>query len=665
MYKIIKNIILIIFVKLVFTSLVLAQNNKIDSVKTVTEIDSAVILNDTIVSVEDSTGTNLIKDKYSKFSKAQKQQLPFLSIYDSLLIYTLSERMNVAHEIENSYFHDVGDYLRFNPSFFVTDYQLTPMRKTVQPFGLTGSRINCFHKDKQYTPFEHLPEYGGMTDMNDFSIALNDNIYILPGPVGILLGGKTAVASIVTVPSVSLINEAVTSFKSDNGNDGYSYTRGAYKKIFKDGRKINMSVGYRDADGIVAGTDDDSYHYTGDIFYPLGYDVGLRINGQLYNREGRFGLRLDYAGKVFTRKRFDRNIGISYVRQNDSGDVKYEIGYYHYRQGSYTDGAYETRLNQTGHGAFIDKEWIKNDKIIKAKFDTDYYIYDQPGVDIDRAVISFQLTGLKKYESQSWAASLSGRYGLHIGILPQASFVFKKENSNKLISLSAGFSSREPSLHELHKSYQIDAVYPTGTGLYAERGNHNLKAEKVFSGNILYEIGTKESRISSSITGGLIIDGIDWCFIEDTQTGVDIYQPVNNDKTFIDVSLKGYLPLLDLFKFTAGGAYHFINNKDIDTNLYQPDYQLFASGQLHYYWKQKLIHFYAYSDLTYSGLYNGWGEREMGQNLIFNSKLTLKLKSFRFFYVFQNMFRTSYNNTDYITIPDNFLSYGIHWDFIN
>ena len=172
MYKIIKNIILIIFVKLVFTSLVLAQNNKIDSVKTVTEIDSAVILNDTIVSVEDSTGTNLIKDKYSKFSKAQKQQLPFLSIYDSLLIYTLSERMNVAHEIENSYFHDVGDYLRFNPSFFVTDYQLTPMRKTVQPFGLTGSRINCFHKDKQYTPFEHLPEYGGMTDMNDFSIAL-------------------------------------------------------------------------------------------------------------------------------------------------------------------------------------------------------------------------------------------------------------------------------------------------------------------------------------------------------------------------------------------------------------------------------------------------------------------------------------------------------------
>ena len=66
MYKIIKNIILVIFVKLVFISLVLAQNNKIDSVKTDIEIDSAIIFNDTIVSENDSTGTNLIKDKYSK-----------------------------------------------------------------------------------------------------------------------------------------------------------------------------------------------------------------------------------------------------------------------------------------------------------------------------------------------------------------------------------------------------------------------------------------------------------------------------------------------------------------------------------------------------------------------------------------------------------------------
>ncbi|MEA1980934.1 MAG: hypothetical protein U9N54_08170, partial [candidate division Zixibacteria bacterium] len=585
--------------------MVFAQNN-IDTVKTDIEKDSVIILNDSTAVESDSTKTSLIKDKYSKFNKLKKQHLPFLSIYDSLLVYVLSNRMNVASDVEKAYFHDVGDYFRFNPSFFVTDYQLTPMRKTVQPFGLAGSRINYFHNDKQYIPFEHLPEYGGMTDMNDFSIALNDNIYILPGPTGLLFGGKTAVASIVTASNTPLTNKAVTSFKSDNGNDGYSYTRGAYKKIFKDGRKINMSVGYRDADGIIAGTDDDSYHYTGDIFYPLGFDKGLRINGQLYDREGRFGLRLDQMGKVISRKRFDRNIEISYIRQNDSGDVKYKIGYYHYRQGSYTDGAYETRFNQTGHGVSLDKEWIENDKIIKAKFDTDYYIYDQPDTDIDRAVVSFQLTGLKNHQNQSFALLLSGKYGLHIGFLPQASLVLKKENDNKLISLSAGFSSREPSLHELFKVYQVDAIYPTGTGLYVECGNHDLRAEKVISGNFLYEIGTKKSRISSSITGGMIIDGIDWSFIEDNQTELDVYQPVNNDKTFFDVSLKGSLPVLDLFKFSAGGAYHFINNKDIDRNLYQPDYQLFASGQLHYYWKQKLIHFYVYTDLTYSGLYDGW-----------------------------------------------------------
>jgi len=78
--------------------------------------------------------------------KAARQLLPRLSFYDSLITYFASERFNRRKQIDRSVYFDAGDYFKFDPSFIIWDYQTVPLRKTVQPFGLTGSRLNIFFK---------------------------------------------------------------------------------------------------------------------------------------------------------------------------------------------------------------------------------------------------------------------------------------------------------------------------------------------------------------------------------------------------------------------------------------------------------------------------------------------------------------------------------------
>jgi len=63
------------------------------------------------------------------------------SFFDSLVLYYVSPRWNLRDDIDRSFYHDAGDYFKSDPGFFVLEPQVTPMRKTVQPYGLQGNRL--------------------------------------------------------------------------------------------------------------------------------------------------------------------------------------------------------------------------------------------------------------------------------------------------------------------------------------------------------------------------------------------------------------------------------------------------------------------------------------------------------------------------------------------
>ncbi len=650
------------------------DSNKISSESSISSIvkpaDSLKIDSLSADSLLADSTVDLFSEKLSKFKESQKA-LPKFSFFDSLITYFVSERFNYADKIDQAFYHDGGDFFRYDPSFFVKEYQPTPMRKTVQPFGLTGNRINYFQNQFQLAPFEHMPEPDGMYDFNDFPTALSQDVYILPGAIGQVFGGRSSVSTILTLPKRPISDLAETSFKSDQGSFGYSYTRGSYSKRFESGKDIDLSIGYRDGNGSDLGRDDDAYHYFGDFTFPMTATSSIQAIGQLYNRDGSFGVQPDLGGTSIVRERFDRNLRVAYSSQNEIGNHRNEVGYFHYRQGSYTNEPYYTRFNITGHGGYALHERGDSLAVLQAKLEADYHIYDQGASDIDRAVLTGSTNYMKKNQSHVLATSASVRYGKHIGLLPSVSFTFSKDLKSSYFLMSVGYATKEPSLHQLFKLYQSDAIYIPTAGLYADGGNGYLENEKELTATLFYELGSLASRVSFSATGGKIFDGIDWynfdelTIVNGSPVTTKVFQPENIDINFLTLSLKGQTYFSNYFKLLGGGSYHLVDYKDIEREWYDPEFQIFAGGELHYFWESKLIDFFAYGDLTYVDKYNGYTEPDLAGEMIFNGKISMKLKDFRFNFVTMNILFNDFKNQDGLNISSRYTYYSIIWNFLN
>ncbi|MFQ6008758.1 MAG: hypothetical protein ACE5K8_07395, partial [Candidatus Zixiibacteriota bacterium] len=197
------------------------------------------------------------------------EHYPNFSYFDSLVTYFTSERLDQRSQVDRSFYHDAGDYFRFDPSYFILEHQVTPMRKTVQPFGLSGDRLNLIVNGHQLQPFEHIPEPDGLADLNDIPTALDNSIFIIPGPAGQLFGGRSGVATLLTLSKRPSTYSPESTLLADKGSFGYSYVRGRYSKLFTNRREIDMSIEYREADGPALDRKDDAYDYYGDFYFPL------------------------------------------------------------------------------------------------------------------------------------------------------------------------------------------------------------------------------------------------------------------------------------------------------------------------------------------------------------------------------------------------------------
>ncbi|HWR82030.1 MAG TPA: hypothetical protein VN285_01875, partial [Candidatus Deferrimicrobium sp.] len=146
-----------------------------DTAQIADTIGSTEVLPDSL-KVPDTSAAS-VQNRYELF-KQSRRPLPAVSYADSLAVYLLTERLNRRRQIDQSFYHDAGDYFRFTPSFFILEHQVTPLRKTVQPFGLTGDRLNFLIQRNNARPFEHIPEPDGLTDLNDLPTALDHDVYV-------------------------------------------------------------------------------------------------------------------------------------------------------------------------------------------------------------------------------------------------------------------------------------------------------------------------------------------------------------------------------------------------------------------------------------------------------------------------------------------------------
>ena len=197
-------------------------------------------------------------------------KLSRFSPFDTLANYFTSARFNQRDYLARSYFYDAGDYFKFDPSFVTLDYLITPMRKTVKPYGLTGNHLGVLANDLALQPFDHPVEPDGLIDFDDVPTATDNDVFILPGALGTVFGSGHNVATLFTRPIRPLPREAHTALVVDKGGYGLSYARSRYSRLFSSGRAIDMGLAYRLGNYYGTNNDDDSYAYDGDFFFPLG-----------------------------------------------------------------------------------------------------------------------------------------------------------------------------------------------------------------------------------------------------------------------------------------------------------------------------------------------------------------------------------------------------------
>jgi len=582
--------------------------------------------------------------------------------FDSLVHYMVTPRWNLRDDVDRAFFHDPGDYFRFNPAYFRLEPQVTPLRKTIQPYGLSGNRFGLLIGGQSYAPFEHMIEPDGAYDLNDAPTALDSTVAILPGPVGMLMGAQHSAAGLLTLPSRYGDHNPHTSMIVDKGAFGYSYARGRYSKAFTSGKQLDFSIGYRITDGSNSLQDDDAYYYTGDIILPLSPSWVLRTRGRLYDRTGHYQWRPLADGRRSERNRIDRSAEVSLQHLNAGQAMRYEFGYRYRRQGSSLTGPYDANLNCFGQGLFAAREWWRGRTAVRfsiegewSKFDDWWSFHERysgaAGLEIARLTEPWRMALRLRHESTGGFNSL-----------PMAIGLIARESEGWYLMLSAGYSERAPSLYELKLRRTEANIYGTGID-YADHGNSDLVKERQLIGSVELQLGSATTNLTANVTGGRIRDGIDWW--NHPEDGLTVFSPINGDVDFVTGTLTTRVSLWDFFHLLGGGSYHVYDYAQFPNKPYSPEYQGFAGGELHWYWRSRLIHFYAYGEVEYVGPFDGYVESDLGNQPVINGKLSLGLRKFRFHWVFQNIFLQNVRNRDFFTETSRFTYFGFTWDFMD
>ncbi len=601
----------------------------------------------------------------------RKPALPHLSIIDSVLTSYISDRLNERRFIDQSSYHDAGDYARHDPAFFAQQYYETPVRSTVAPFGLAGNRLDIIRDHSRVEPFDHVIEPDGMVDMNDLPTATDDAVLLIPGPAGQLFGSDQAIASMITRAVRPDSSPAISAFLVDKGAYGFSHARARYAKRFTTGKDLALSLDYRLADGGSGNFVDNTYHYTVDFLFPIGENCGVSADGWIYDRGGRYPLRPDTRFLSVERNRIDRHLNLGFFRQNTDHSRLDQITYRHLRQGVFigNDNAtnYKSRFNLTGHGFTAQRDLVLPTAFVHITAYGDYLRYDHGTAEFTRVSGGASLDFAQRKVS-GW------RYGAHAKLDYTESFrpnldaaaLLLSDSPTRLYQLSVGLAEKVPSLHELYSPLRVSNFYGNPAD-YTEHGNPDLKLEHQLVASAQAEFGPLSRRIGLTLTGGRLFDAIDWLPDKTTDAGIDRYNfsPINHDLSFADATLRGEWQWRTTLQLHGGASGRYQHYSDRSDWPYTPNYQLFGGGELHYYWAQKLMHFYAYGEVVYVGAYSTYSGDELAATPVFNSKLSFTMGNFRFNLTYLNTLANAYESREDLTSIGRLVTWGFIWNFFD
>ncbi len=602
-----------------------------------------------------------IAKKYDE-AKLEARRRAAFSFGDTVTSWFGSARYDQKPLTDRFSYQNDGDYFRNAPQFFALPYQEVPMRTTVAAYGLPGNRLTLAPGGHAVTPFEHVPVHDGMVDMNDLTDALDDHAYVIPGPIGLLYGGDQTAGALITRTDAPTSTDPKSALIVDKGDYGYAQTRGRLTKLFGDGRRFAGSVEYRKTDGIASTFTDDAYQYAGDYYMPLGANSAISSNGWMYTRDGSIAVNPKSIYSTVPRYRFERHLDIAYLRFDTARTSRLAIGYRLARQGSHMDHIYHQWFDQTAHIGYLKREWNAGSTLFRGAAEVEMRRYGTLEGHNDRTTANVEFSALRQMSGWNSAATIGSRYVKTYKSLPYALLTTLHESTHSFLHFSAGYLEAAPTQHQLYSPYTI-ALFDTASLIYADSGNSALSSEKQMILTSYGELGTLDNAVGASVAAGKINNAIDWVRLESGDSVT--HTPANVDLTFYDIAGTVRFRITDAARFNAGLGFQHLTRGDNRPQYFVPDFTAHSGLELHWFWKSKDVHFYAYGQLTYVGKYEGYTTPELGDQVTASGRLSFEMGPFRFNYDVHNTTSVNYNSRDALTRYGRFVSYGFTWKFIN
>ncbi len=600
-----------------------------------------------------------------------KVSLNFFNLDDSIDVYFLPERFNLADDMTRSFGHDAGDFFKFCPSHLILADQLTPYRKTVSPFALPGNRLNYILDNRALNPLEHIPEPDNQVDLDDIPDASAQKIYNIEGPLGLVFGADNGTSSLVMKSLRQDSTVPVSRMVVDKGANGYANTKGIFAGHSESGQSFRAALEYRKALTDDRYFGDDAYHQWGEIYYPLKHNYRVELTGRLYHRTGNYVVRPDTAIFPFDRFRRDRDLNAGLSWQFHTTD-HLNVSFRHQRsEARFGAGAYSTYnrdLDLFDNGGAVAYETRLGNIGIKTDFSISRQELHDAGTVHRRWLGSADIKLLQAGKEGAVLEYFRIEKAAGDKAAPSALIQFMRNSDKSFFSAAIGYSAKIPRLYEKYLTSQKINLLNANTSDYIEFGDSLLHLERQLTANVTAGIGKNGSDLVFSVTGGKIWNGIDWIQgIYQDSSGLILrsFSSDNHDINFLTASGRKKIAIGKSVFISGGASYHYIKVGDDTDPPYSPDFQGFTNLELYHYIFKLDLHLYAYVEMLYAGRYHGPLDKELGEKPEINMKLSFRIKKFRFYYIFQNLPGIEYMNREGYLIQGRLNYYGITWDFLD
>ncbi|MCH7877694.1 MAG: hypothetical protein IH914_00060 [candidate division Zixibacteria bacterium] len=582
----------------------------------------------------------------------------------------LRSEQSARPQIDRAFYHDAGDFLRADRSFFTVDYQSTPIRHTVSPFGLAGPRTSVIFDGRNLLALEHLPEQDGLMDFNDAPTASVSDVYSITGPQAAFLGGNSGVAGVWMQKLRASGHLAESRLEVQKGTFGYAYTKGILTEKLDNGFAYTAALGYRKADFFALLSRDDAYHQFWELEAPLDRHWRLTNSLRLYRRIADYLYRSITARQDFSRRRRDRDF-VSRLEHTPNDKSTFAFEFRHQRSESTLEdvNVYKLHTNQAKNTFSMTRDQRFDNSMISVSASVTRSTLELEPVKNSRNEWAFSFKALLYHtdEDSNVRPGLYGEAGLAgsggFSALPRVNAGWTERKGALGIDVAVGVTPVFPRQYELDLRFE-SPVALGGDDDIDQRGSPDLQPERQYTAAAKLSLGSGASNISLSATGGFIVDGINWRSFAKFPVGRE-FRPINEDVRFGGLTAASNLELTDWLHWVGSGSLYSISYESTDAPAYTPKYNMFSGMTLDIYLPFLDLYLSGYGELALTGPYTGLDSFLLGEDPVASTRISARIKSFRFHYVFENSFNRIYEAREQFLIPGRYSWYWITWDFLD